>query len=304
MLMPGFCQKIQLHIQNPKMLTGIFNMVKSLEDDLKQIESEVSDILKKSEQSIHCISNCLNRLKEYIRQNKFQNIENEIRFFKTIKPSVYSKLIYFVKVFNIESKRPTGSDKSQKKYLINELDKLEEYFSGNLEFYQYMRNNLTFLDDKYFLRGKVDIRLYVDTFIYDADPDFSTSHDYKAAKILANDLLSIYLKSELSALERKDFASAKNMLSAKGKYVWTDSGIALTELIYSLKAARSINYGNFDIKEMAAFMEFIFKADIGDYYHEFMQMKARQNPTRYLDSLKAALLKKMSEKDEGIKQPS
>jgi glutaredoxin 2 len=91
------------------MMSAIQEKVKILESDLKQIDSEFSEILKKSEQSIICISACLKQLKEYILQNKFSNQEEEILFFKEIKPSVYSKLIYFVKVFNIESKRPTGS---------------------------------------------------------------------------------------------------------------------------------------------------------------------------------------------------
>jgi len=280
------------------MLSPILEKIKILESDLKQIDSETPDILKKSEQSIYCISNCLKQQKEYIRQNNFRNKENEILFFKEIKPSVYSKLIYFVKIFNIESKRPNGSDKSQKKYLLNELDKLEKYFSENLEFYQYMRNNMTFLDDKYFVRGRLDLRLYVDTFIYDADPDFSTSHDYKVAKIIANDLLSIYLKSELSIMERKDYTANKNFIISKGKYRWTDSKAALTELIYALHAAKCINNGNIEIKEVANFLEALFRFDLGDYYRDYLQIKSRQNPTKFIDTLKAALIKRINEQDE------
>ncbi len=189
------------------MLPFIYEKIKILDSELKQIDNETPDVLKKSEQSIYCICNCLKQLKEYVITNNFPNQACEIQFFKEIKPSVYSKLIYYVRIFNIESKRPNASDKSQKKYLLKELDKLEQYFSENLEFYQYIRNNMTYLDDKYFVRGKLDLRQHVDTFIYDADPDFSTSHDYKVAKILANDLLSIYLKSELSIMERKDYTA-------------------------------------------------------------------------------------------------
>jgi hypothetical protein len=281
-----------------KMLEEIIEKVKKMDMDLKLIDNDIPDILKKSEQSIGCISSCLKYLKEHIGQNKFSNQQDEILFFKEIKPSVYSKLIYFVKIFNIESKRPNGSDKSQKKYLQNELEKLEKYFSENLEFYQYMRNNMAYLDDKYFIRGKLDLRLYVDSFIYDADPNFSTSHDYKAAKILANDLLCIYLNSELSLLERKDNSSSKNILISKGRYSWTESKIALTELIYALHSAKCINNGNIDIKELATFMESLFKIDLGDFYRDYLQIKNRQSQTRFIDSLKDALIKRISEQDE------
>lgn len=271
----------------------ISNVCQQLDNNLNQIDIENLNILKKSEQSIFCISACLKQLKEYICQNKFANQEEEILFFKEIKPSIYSKLIYFVKVFNIESKRPNGSNKSQNKYLLNELNKLEKFFSENLEFYQYIRNNMTYLDDKYFVRGKVDLRLYVDTFIYNADPDFSTSHDYKVSKIIANDLLSIYLKSELTIMERKEYSANKNFIISKGKYTWTDSKTALTEFIYAIHAAKCINNGNIEIREIANFLEMLFKIDLGDYYRDYLQIKTRQNQTKFIDSLKTALIKKI-----------
>ena len=280
------------------MLNYINNIKDKLFEELKRLEVDKLLILKQAEQSIYLINQSLIELKEHVRKNKFPSQSDEILFFKELKPSIYSKLIYNIKVFNIESKRPNGSDKSQKKYLVNELNKLEKYFSENLEFYQYMRNNMVFLDDKYFVRGKLDIRLHVDTFIYDADQDFSTSHDYKASKILANDLLSVYLKSELSVLERKEYVTNKNISIPKGKYTWTDSKIALTEFIYAIHSVRSINCGNIDIKELASLMESFFNIDLGDYYRDYLQIKGRQHPTKYLDSLKAALIKRMEEQDE------
>ena len=221
------------------MLNHIYLVREKLTEELKRIENEETDLLKRAELSIFFINKSLIELKEYIRKNKFSSQEDEVLFFKEIKPSIYCKLIYFVKIFNIESKRPNGSDKSQKKYLLNELNKLEKYFSENLEFYQYIRNNMTYLDDKYFVRGKLNIRLYIDTFSYDANPDFSTSHDYKVAKILANDLLGVYLKSELAILDRREFK--RNDSYRKSKYAWTESKTALVELIYAIHASNCIN---------------------------------------------------------------
>jgi hypothetical protein len=157
---------------------------------------------------------------------------------------------------------------------------------------------MTFLDDKYFVRGKLDLRLYVDTFIYDADPDFSTSHDYKVSKIIANDLLNVYLKSELFMMERKEYATNKNFIISKGKYSWTDSKAALTEFIYAIHAAKCINNGNIEIKELANFLESLFRIDLGDYYRDYLQIKSRQNQTKFLDALKAALINKINEQEE------
>ena len=279
------------------MLEEILQIQKTLDAELKQIDTDEPNILKKAETSIHLINNVLNKLKSLICENKFGGITEEIQFFKEIKPAIYSKLIYFVKIFNIESKRPTGSDKSQKKYLQNEIEKLELFFAENLEFYQYYRNGVTYLDDKYFVRGKFDIRLHVNTFIYDANPDFSTSHDYKVAKILANDLLCIYLKSEIAALDRKEQNNRSGQIR-KSKYAWTDSKISLVELIYALQACGCINNGSVDIKEIALFVETIFDIDLGDFYRTYLEIKNRQNPPKFLDTMRTALVKKIEEQDD------
>ena len=99
----------------------INTLIDSLEKELKLIESEENNILKKSELSICKTQECLKKLENFALANKFKNTQEEISFFKEYKPHIFSKLIYFVKVYNIESKRPNGSDRVQKRYLMNEL---------------------------------------------------------------------------------------------------------------------------------------------------------------------------------------
>ncbi|MFT4018864.1 MAG: RteC domain-containing protein [Agriterribacter sp.] len=98
----------------------------------------------------------------------------------------------------METKRPHGGGKIIKKYLYNKLSKIKKYFDNNFEFYRYYRTNSTYLDHKYFIRGKYDIKLILDNYYFEADHSFSTSHDYKVAKIIANDLIQIYLEDQLS----------------------------------------------------------------------------------------------------------
>jgi len=277
------------------MLNAITEKINGLNDELKRIENEPPDILRKAEKSIICINKHLKQIKEIVNKNNFQSQVDEIQFFKEVKPSIYSKLIFYVKVFNIESKRPNGSVKSQKKHLQNELHKLETFFTDNLEFYQYVRNNMTYLDDKYFISGNFDIRLYLGTFTYDADPEFSTSHDFKVAKILANDLLCIYLNSEIAALDRKEQNNNKAPLLTKGKYTWSASKNAMVELIYALHATNAINDGKIDIKELAIFFENTFNIELGDIYRTFLEIKGRNQPAKFIDSLKNALSERIKD---------
>jgi len=262
---------------------------------LKRIEAEEQDIFKIAEKSINLITRSINQLREFVHKNGFDSLKDEIHFFKEIKPAIYSKLIYFVEIFNIESRRPTGSIPTQKKYLLKELKKIENYFAENLESYQYYRNKMTFLDDKIFVRGKYNLRLYPDPSVYDADPNFSTSHDYKVARIMANDLLSVYLNTELASLDRQ--TNHRVNCLKENTCLWTESKIALVELIYALQAGGCINNGTGDIKDIAVLFESAFNVNLGDFYRTFLEIKVRQNPTKLLDNMRIALLKKIEEQD-------
>lgn len=173
-----------------------------------------------------------------------------------------------------------------------ELDKIKQYFDNNLEFYKYYRTNSTYLDHKYFVRGKHDIKLSLDTFYFEADHSFATSHDYKVAKIMAYDLIQLYLEDQFFKVPRQNISIAPHIN-------WTGSKTALTELIYALHAQRVFDNGNTDIKVIAKNLEIVFNIDLGDFYHTFMELKSRKvNRTKFIDSLRDALIKKMDERDE------
>jgi hypothetical protein len=267
-----------------------------LDNDLEQIRRMFPDFIKKTELSVLCVKTCLQTLKEYICNNPFQTPDEEIIFFKETKPSIYSKLIYFVEVFKIESKRPIGNSCHQKKYLLREQKKLCSFFNENVDFYTYCRNKSTHLDEKYFLRNKLDIHLCLDDYFFNSDPCFSTSHDYKVARILANEMLNKYLNDKLQSLDQKK--DQPHSETSKCKSEWTDPKIALVELIYALQACGCINNGSCDIKEIAHLFETIFNIELGDFYRTFMEIKTRQNPTKFLDTMRTALIHKIEEQDE------
>src|SRR5690606_34070537 len=129
-----------------------------------------------------------------------------------------------------------------RKYLKDELRKLKRYFDNNLEFYKYYRTNNSFIDTKLFLRGKHDIKLSLDTVYFETDHRFSTSHDYKVAKIIANDQIQVYIEHQMNNNNQKK-PSDNSSLN------WSESKTALTELIYGLHSHGA--FGNADIIAIA-----------------------------------------------------
>lgn len=236
------------------------------------------------------------QLKVFAAQYTFSDEAEEIHFFKEMKPELFSKLIYYVKILNIESRRPTGSHEIQEVYLRRELKKLTFFFNNHLEFYQYYRMSSTDLDDKYFVRGKEDMYLYQDSLMFYVDPDFSTSQDYMVAKIIAYDRLEVFLNTEIEALSFK--AANPNWVQlgfSEQNLQWTDSKTALVELIYAIYATGVINNGRCEIRELSAFFQQAFNVHINDIYRTFLEIRTRSNPTKFIDTLKAALLRKIEE---------
>ncbi len=263
-----------------------------LETAIKDLETGTDCSIERVETIINIILKCLSELKEYVLEKGFKNIDEEIHFFKYQKPAIVSKLIYYNAIYKIETKKPYGA-KPIKKYQNNELKKLKRYFDNNLEFYKYYRTNNSFIDHKLFVRGKYDIKLSLDTFYFEADHSFSTSHDYKVAKIIANDLIQVYLEDQLHHTAYQDKSTDLPTLN------WTSSKTALIELIYALHSQGLFDNGNADIKVIAKTFERIFNIDLGDFYHTFMELKSRKiNRTKFLDSLRESLIRKMDELDE------
>ena len=247
---------------------------------------------------VEFLQRSLEDMRTYIVNHPFSNKEEEIYFFKHIKPEVLSRLLYFTEIYNTEMRKPHGSIEVLKKYYNDRLDELTSYFESNLDFYQYYRSKATHLDSHYFVRGHIDFKLCPNCVPYDRDPEFSTCYDHKAAQILANDMLCIYLNKKLHGVDKQAIIAKSRSFLPEHPFRWTATKIAAVELGYAIYAAGVLNNGQTDIKEIMTFMEASFQIDLGDYYRTYITMKDRKKDrTSFLNSLIKSLLKKMDEDD-------
>ena len=184
----------------------------------------------------------------------FSCTEEEIYFFKELKPNILGRYLYFNKVYRIESQCPSGSNDVIKEYLNDELGGLTYFFRRNLELYQYYRSKATHLDSHYFVRGHIDFKLCPNCVPYDRDPEFSTCYDHKAAQILANDMLCIYLNKKLHGVDKQVIIAKSRSFLPEHPFRWTATKIAAVELGYAIYAAGILNNGQADIKEIMTFM--------------------------------------------------
>ncbi len=276
----------------------INELLNNLNEQLNFLELEEEDTILKSEKSLEIIIGALQQLKSLVTKSNFRSQKQEIFFFKTIKPQFTSKLIFHNSVYKIETKKPFGGDRVVLKYYRNELLKIKRYFDSNIDFYKYYRTGSIYLDYKYFVRGRFDVKLILESFYFEADNTFSTSHDFKVAKILAHDLLEVYLENRLvEVANQKKSPKLKN--KKQKKIYWTAPKVSLVELLYALNSAGVFNNGALDLKDLADHFEEVFEIDLGQYRRVFLEIRQRKiQPTKFLDALKDALQKRMNDAED------
>ena len=235
---------------------------------------------------------CLDQLRKHLREFKFPNKEAEIIFFKYQKPQIYGNLKFLVSKLMYLSEKPNGNIQKQRDYINRILKKIEARKKRNIEFFKYYKHDETSFDDKYFTRGNNQLELYSNTMHLDNDPEFSTSHDCKAAEIIAYDLLTNFYANELNKLHLEE--NHLNIKEVKPTILkdlaWTASKTDLIELIFALKSSGALKNGNSEIKKLGEICEELFDIELGNIHKTFEQIRARKkDPTKFLNKLTVSL---------------
>ena len=251
--------------------------------------SEISMITKSLEAS-RVLRKAYNQLKEFILSYDFQGEEEEVLFFKEIKPRLCFRLIYYRKLYNIEMDRPIGIEK-QREYFNDLLDGINRFNSKRLDFMRYYRSGSSHMDTLYFLRGKADAEQYMETFSYEFDEQFTTNCDYKVAKILSNDMLSDYLMREIEDLKENHIIASSFGFPAT-KMTWKGTKAELQEQILSWDSSGI--FGDVPFTQLHNYIQNVFNIQLdSNLSRVFDDLKIRNIPAPFLDKLKKSLLRRM-----------
>jgi hypothetical protein len=270
----------------------------SLDNILLEIHNKEDKILSQSKRLIDeayemtlYLQDLLGSVKKYLTKEGFKNDEEEIHFFRSIKPQILGKLIYYNKIYRIETTCPVSNGKMYYNYFSAHLAILKrEYIEHicNTDFYRYYRSGRTDRDHTYFKRGNINYHDGLNSIVFEIDPEFSTFFDYKTARIISNEFLYTYLLTKINPDESPDVILQKPE-SSKDIF-WTDSKNALIELIYALYASGVISHGKIGIRKISLMFQILFRIPLGDLHHSFHRMKTRTGSrTSFLDQLKLSV---------------
>ncbi|MCL8537635.1 RteC domain-containing protein [Chryseobacterium gallinarum] len=265
------------------------------EDYLNRIKQEEQHLnLEKNPIEESCrmaifLKEILEDLKEKILKDGFSSKEKEIEFFRHIKPVVLGKLIYYNKIYRIETLCPVSGGKMYKKYFLNAFQNLTKEYKthiSNSDFYRYYRSGRNDLDEIFFCLGQINIHNGLNSYVFEIDPKFSTYYDYKVARILAYELFHFYLTTKITP---DDICLN---LDGEDELFWTGTNNDLIEFIYALFASGCVSYrkGRMGIRRLSRIFQALFNVKLTDEHHAFHRMKYRSGTrTAFINRLAASL---------------
>ena len=209
------------------------------------------------------------KIKAILRDKEFDSIDDEIHFFKHVKPKVTSRYFYHLKLYQIETGLPMGSTETMIRYYEEEVRKLDNYVSNHQAFCHYIRRESTDMDHIYFTRGNKSPELFTNYQHIDLAEEFATSHGFVLARILANKHLYEYLSRKIRQLE-----NSYTILDSLIKPVpWTGSKINLVVIMYGLIETGQVDC---DLATLSNHLQKTFDIEIKEVYRIWADVKTRK----------------------------
>lgn len=239
---------------------------------------------------------CQKILEDYrrgIRLEIFGEITSEIQFFKEHKQHPQSYLIFYHKLLRYELALPNQDEGTRRKYLLQEIEEINDFFLSQIDFIQYLELEQVYMDEFYFTR-KFNDKKFHSNRIYDRDPQFSTFHDLLLSELKAQKLFLLFLQSKLQEMDHPNERSTGASLGL----LWTGSKTGLIELIYALYSDSAINNGTVELSIITSSFEEFFNVKLDNVYKTYFEIKTRKgSKTKYLEELMIKLQQKIHKDD-------
>ncbi|WP_313491981.1 MULTISPECIES: RteC domain-containing protein [Sphingobacterium] len=235
------------------------------------------------------------QLKAYMLNYKFADQNEEIEFFKDVKPKFQSKLMYFMELIQVEIQKPLISEKRMlAKYYRRSSSHYAALASRNQIFLHYMRSNYDSGDHLLFVRSNDNFD-FIHTDL-DLDEKYSTPASTELAKLISYEMVIEHLAEKVNELN-----SVKgNDTGFKHKLVWEGPKVGLTEFGLAIHALGAVKAPLARIMEG---LQFLFNVDLGQYYRVIQDMRIRKDSrTIYLDEAIRAINKRMDETDLKVRK--
>jgi len=241
---------------------------------------------------LNSVRNALNDLSLQLDGHQFKDQDEEITFFKTVKPQFNAIYIYETEIFKIETGSPVGDQAAVIGYYEQELKYIGSFFDKHQFLYQYYLLEGSELDKAYFTLGGQIAKQVIDQPL-DISP-YTTIGDYFFSRFIAYEQIQEYLLRVIYLPEGKNqLPDTPADLSIK----WTGDKANLIELAYGIWLTGQLNEGNASLNEIIRWLENSLAVKLGNFRKRFSELESRKrlSSTKFIDQMKAVILKKMED---------
>lgn len=277
------------------MLKQINILYEQFESELTAINAKGLMVTEHLKDALLYATKFLDQLRNTFLSNQFQNIDEEIQFFKYVKPKFYQWKIYYLEIYSMESCRPVCG-KPLVNFYEEQVNFYQSFFDRNGYYYQYYRLKLVEMDSYYFLRD-ADVPHLLIPDVPELNSSFNTALDYLFAKFMAYEKLLEYVLKEIEKLSTGNNVAAQENKPNAPSLKWTGDKTNLVEVIYGLFYTGQLNNGNAKVADIIKWMEHHLDIDLSRSYKNFIDIKNRKrdSPTKFLDKMKDFILQRIDE---------
>ena len=249
------------------------------------------------QQAVKRVMIAMAELRAWLESQSFESVNEEIVFFKYIKPRFYCQLLFHQQLHLLVSSAPAGDRKATRNYLKKKVEAIDHYFEENRELYGYFRRDHIYLDDVYFLRNVPQEQLPVEALRPGLDPLFSTPMDERVAEILKNELMLVHLSRQLDRLVA-DQTIATSSVPIVSKLKWTGPIKGAVQYIRSAVTSGSINNGKVTYAEVVPVFEMVLNINLKNFARATQEDRITKEPGAYMKFMYKSLLDDYNRMDE------
>lgn len=228
----------------------------------------------------------LNEIADILSSHAFAGDAEEIAFYKEGLIPLLSLLHYESEKYSMLRILYYGTEMDFNGHCVSFVRRITNLISRHFEFFSYCLSGRKDLDAGYFLRNSEANKQLTGI------PDMILSREIFAAHSLLAATMVGYIGNcrDIGAFYETPLEESDSAFPVPRTLQWTDSAVALSELIYALYANGSFNHGQATLKEITRYFERVYHIDLGNIYRVRQDMLYRKSgTTAFLDRLKKKL---------------
>lgn len=262
-----------------------------LKADLKEIFHSTESLPAKFKAAYKRSRDCSTALVKDLHSFHFKEKQEEIEFFKRLKPEIFSRLFFFKRMEGIISDCEGKKKGEQKKILILNLYRIEDFIDHNEEAYNYYKEKRTDFDDKFFTRCTyLDIKHFSSIKCHEV---LFSVHDITYAKFMAYEEVRLFIIDKLYEIVESNLPLLEDRIwvSEDSGDHWTGTFRDFTQLVRGLYFTKSINDGKISQRKIFEGTKKLLsiKQSLEEFYKVSNQLKSRKKEEGcFFDKLKNA----------------